>query len=60
MAPEKREKFVGVRLSESEERMLQSMADDEGLSLSDMLRQLIRRSYKEAHGKVIKPPKSRA
>jgi predicted CopG family antitoxin len=56
MAPEKREKFVGVRLSVSEERMLQKMADDEGLSLSDMLRQLIRRSYKEVHGKVLKAP----
>jgi len=40
-----REKRFNMLLSDDEDRMLRALADDVGLSVSDYLRQLIRREF---------------
>jgi hypothetical protein len=49
-----REKRFNMLLSDDEDRMLRALADDVGLSVSDFLRQLIRRSFLERW-----PPKTK-
>jgi hypothetical protein len=44
-----------VRMSDEERRMLEALADREGLTASDKIRQLVRREYASAFGE--EPPK---
>ena len=55
MAPVERERSFRVRISDEELAMVHALADAEGLSASDIVRQLIRRHYIEKFGD--KPPK---
>lgn len=45
MASLKREGIFQIRISDDERRMLQVIADDDGLSSSDVVRQFIRREW---------------
>jgi hypothetical protein len=45
MAPLKRENIFQIRISEDERRMLQVIADEDGLTSSDVVRQFIRREW---------------
>ncbi len=45
--------MVNVRLTDDEDRMLKALAEHQGLSVSDVLRQYIRRAFIEAF-----PPKN--
>jgi hypothetical protein len=47
MPPVERSEQFHVRLSEAEERMLRALADFEGLTASDLVRQMIRRAFLE-------------
>ena len=47
-----RTKMLNVRVTEDEGRMLKALAEHQGLSASDILRQYIRRAFAEAF-----PPK---
>jgi hypothetical protein len=50
MAPTERTKLFNVLLSPEEMAMLRQLADDDGLTAADVLRQFIRRTYAERHG----------
>ena len=56
MAPVKRDYMLRVLLSDDEQRMLEELADADGLTASDAVRQLIRRSHAERFGSK-EPPK---
>jgi hypothetical protein len=43
--PEPREKAVTIRMSEDEVSMLRAVADAKGLSVSDVVRQFVRREH---------------
>jgi hypothetical protein len=45
MAPTERTAVVTVRLSDDEKAMLERLAEVDGFSASDVLRQLLRREY---------------
>jgi hypothetical protein len=45
MAPTERDYMLRVRMSEDERAMLTELADAEGLTASDAVRQLIRRAH---------------
>jgi hypothetical protein len=47
MGPVERERRLHMLLSESEDRMLRALAEDTGLSVSDYVRQFIRRAFLE-------------
>jgi hypothetical protein len=47
MAPVERDYMLRVRMSEDERRQLQFLADEDGLTASDTIRQLIRRTFGE-------------
>lgn len=47
MAPTERSRFFQMRISDEELRMLNAIAEADGLSASDVVRQLIRRSFTE-------------
>lgn len=47
-----RSKNLNVRLTDDEDRMLAALAEHQGLSVSDVIRQYIRRAFAEAF-----PPK---
>lgn len=61
MASLKREGLFQIRISDDERRMLQVIADDDGLSSSDVVRQFIRREwlrrYQQELPKQKKPKK---
>jgi uncharacterized protein (DUF1778 family) len=57
MAPVERAGQFHMRLSGEEDRMLRAVADAEGLSASDFLRQAIRRAFIERFGD--KKPKTK-
>jgi hypothetical protein len=62
MAPVDRDYMLRVRMSDDERRQLQWLADEEGLTASDAVRQLIRRSFIERAGKLteaVKPKPKR-
>jgi hypothetical protein len=54
MVSTEREKRLHMLLSEAEDRMLRALADDTGLSVSDYVRQLLRRAFLERW-----PPKNK-
>ena len=58
MAPEKRDTMITVRVSEAEADMLRVLADEDGISASDIVRTLIRREYAARHGKLKRSPRS--
>jgi uncharacterized protein (DUF1778 family) len=43
--PEPREKAVTIRMSEDEAAMLRAVAEAKGLSISDVIRQYVRREH---------------
>jgi uncharacterized protein (DUF1778 family) len=47
-----RDKMLNVRVTDEEDRMLKALAEHQGLSISDVVRQYIRRAFAEAF-----PPK---
>lgn len=56
MSPAEREASVTVRMSDDERAMLGALADDIGVSVSDVLRMLVRERYRARFGDK-KPPK---
>lgn len=53
MAPTERDYMLRVRMSDEERKMLGWLADAEGLTASDAVRQLIRRAYTERGGAEV-------
>jgi len=53
MAPDKRSEFVGLRLTETEAKMLHELAEADGLYQSDVLRLQIRKAHADRFGKVV-------
>jgi uncharacterized protein (DUF1778 family) len=49
-----RDRMLNVRISDDEDRMLKALAEHQGMSISDVLRQYIRRAFAEAF-----PPKKK-
>jgi uncharacterized protein (DUF1778 family) len=47
MAPTEREKRLHMLLSDDEDRMIRAIADADGLSVSDAIRQMVRRTFME-------------
>jgi hypothetical protein len=47
MAPAERDQNLHVRMAEEEMRMLRAIAEADGLSTSDVVRQLVRRAFME-------------
>jgi hypothetical protein len=47
MPPTEREKRLHMLLSDDEDRMIRAIADADGLSVSDAIRQMIRRTFTE-------------
>lgn len=43
-----RDKMLNIRISEDEDRMLKALAEHQGMSISDVVRQYIRRAFAEA------------
>ena len=52
LAMVERTKMVNVRVTDDEDRMLKALAEHQGMTASDVLRQYIRRAFAEAF-----PPK---
>lgn len=50
MATPKREGIFQIRISEHERRMLQVLAEEDGLTSSDFVRQFIRREWIQRYG----------
>lgn len=48
MGERTRERVINIRVTEDEERMAKAVADHQGLSVSDIIRQFIRRAFAEA------------
>jgi hypothetical protein len=57
MAPLKRESIFQIRISDEERRMLQVIADDDGLTSSDVVRQFIRREWIRRYQDLLPKPK---
>lgn len=57
MAPLIRQKRVNFQASEAEQEMLRALADHDGVSMSDCVRQLIRRRHAEVFGAQPAKPK---
>jgi antitoxin component of RelBE/YafQ-DinJ toxin-antitoxin module len=55
MAPLRRENIFQIRISEDERRMLQVIADEDGLTSSDVVRQFIRREWLRRYPVDLKP-----
>jgi uncharacterized protein (DUF1778 family) len=47
-----RNKTLNIRMTEDEDRMLKALAEHQGMNISDVVRQYIRRAFAEAF-----PPK---
>lgn len=43
-----RTKTINVRVTDDEDRMLKALAENQGMSISDVVRQFIRRAFAEA------------
>ncbi len=48
-----RTKLLTVRVSEAEQRMLEAVAEAEGINVSDLIRQFVRRSYRKLFGQLL-------
>jgi DNA-binding GntR family transcriptional regulator len=60
MAPTQRDQKFQIRVTDEERRMLEALAERDGLSASDVVRQLIRREYAATFGEAPKAkPKRR-
>jgi hypothetical protein len=59
MAPLQRDEKFQLRLTGDERRMLEAIAENEGLSASDKIRQLIRREFLVTFGEASKPKPKR-
>ena len=57
MAPVRREGIFQIRISDEERRMLQVIADEDGLTSSDVVRQFIRREWLRRYGGEMSKPK---
>jgi hypothetical protein len=42
-----REKMLNVRITDDENRMLKALAEHQGMSVSDVIRQYVRRAFAE-------------
>jgi hypothetical protein len=51
--------MLRVRMSEQEERFLKWLADEDGLTASDVVRQLIRRAFAERAGALAETTKAK-
>jgi len=54
----KRDNIFQIRISEEERRMLQVIADENGLTSSDVVRQFIRSEWWRRYGQQSEPPQS--
>jgi len=54
MARLKRENIFQIRISEDERRMLKVIAEEDGLTSSDVVRQFIRREWLRRYGSGLK------
>jgi uncharacterized protein (DUF1778 family) len=52
-----RDKMLNIRISDDEDRMLKALAEYTGLSISDVIRQYIRRAFAEAFPPTKRPKK---
>jgi hypothetical protein len=59
MTPGRRENVFQIRVSDHERQMLQAIADEEGLSASDIVRQFIRREWFRRYADLL-PTKAKA
>jgi hypothetical protein len=57
MVPLERDYMLRVRMSEDERRQLQFLADEDGLTVSDAVRQLIRRTFVERANQLAEAAK---
>jgi predicted HicB family RNase H-like nuclease len=48
MVERQRERTLNVRIDENEGRMLRALSEHQGVSISDVIRQYIRRAFAEA------------
>jgi hypothetical protein len=55
MAPEPKTGAFYMRMGETEDRMLQELADEVGLSRADVIRQLVRKEHAQVFGKEPRP-----
>lgn len=56
---EPRDGSLRIRISEEERRMLQAVAEQDGLSASDVIRQFIRREHKVRFGEGKTPTRKK-
>lgn len=50
MSPAERENAITVRMSKDERRMLDALAEADGISISDVVRMLVRRAHADRFG----------
>jgi hypothetical protein len=43
-----RDRVLNVRMTDDEDRMLKALAEHQGMSISDVIRQYVRRAFAEA------------
>lgn len=60
MAPLDRTERLNVRAAPEEMAMLDALADDAGLSVSDVVRMLVRTAYREKFGDKLPKPKKKS
>lgn len=59
MAPDERNKHLGVRLTPEEARVVSDVAAETGLSASDVVRQALRQVYADRFKAFAKPKRKR-
>ncbi|HVU00388.1 MAG TPA: hypothetical protein VHE30_01500 [Polyangiaceae bacterium] len=59
MAERKRQKTLNVRMLDDELAMLDAVAERDGISVSDWIRQVVRGAFRKAFGADAKPPRKR-
>jgi hypothetical protein len=55
MAKEAQTERLGLRVAPSELKMLEALSEGAGLSMSNVIRQLVRREYAEKFGELPRP-----
>jgi antitoxin component of RelBE/YafQ-DinJ toxin-antitoxin module len=48
MVERQRARVLNVRIDDNEDRMMRALAEQQGLSVSDLIRQLVRHAFAEA------------